>query len=76
MGVLFVETIYLSINPSEALALIREYNVKFIVVGQIEHTYYPGPGLDKFEDNLLGNLTRVFQNDQVSIYQVLDKKHK
>ena len=71
-----VETFYLTTNPSEALKLIKEYNVEFIIAGQIERAYYPGAGWDKFENNLSGNLTRVFQNDQVSIYQGLSKSHK
>ena len=68
-----VKTIYRTTSPSEALALLRKYGVKYVYVGQLERLYYPGPGLEKFEDGLANDLVKVFQSDQVVIYRVRDE---
>ncbi|NPA26880.1 MAG: hypothetical protein GXO36_04715, partial [Chloroflexi bacterium] len=42
----------------------------YIIVGQLERAYYPGPGLDKF-DQWNGQLwDRVFQQGETAIYRV------
>ena len=51
--------------------LLRRYNVKYVVVGELERIYYGQDGLQKFpvlRDS--GVLTRVFENQGVSIYEV------
>lgn len=58
------------------LALIKDflqkYRVQYIVVGQLERAYYPGPGLDKFEaqDGILWE--EVYRNEGTVIYKVSD----
>ena len=65
-----VEHLYETTDSNEALSLLQKYGVKYVYVGQLEKLYYPGPGLDKFEDSMGGSFTRVFQNSDVAIYQV------
>jgi uncharacterized membrane protein len=46
--------------------------VKYIIVGQLERAYYPGPGLDKFaqQDGVLWRA--VYRQGETVIYEVLD----
>lgn len=56
-----------------AARFLREYEVKYIVVGTVERAYYPPEGLAKLERMLAaGQLAQVFQNDGVTIYEVLN----
>ena len=67
-----VNTIYNTTDTETALRLLREYDVRYIVVGQLERLYYEEQGLAKFENGLLdGNLERVFENEDVKIYRLL-----
>ena len=52
------------------LKLLRQYNVDYIYLGDLERAYYFGPGLEKFE--LMGDLgiTPVYRNLRVTIYRV------
>ena len=43
-----IQTFYETTNPVEAQAFLQKYGVTYIIVGQYEHLWYPGPGLDKF----------------------------
>ncbi len=67
-----VHTIYRTTDATEALELLRRYRVRYVYLGQLERLYYPGAGLDKFEGGLSGVLRKVYQNEQVAIYEVLD----
>jgi uncharacterized membrane protein len=51
---------------------LQKYQVKYIVVGQLERAYYPGAELDKFEaqDGVLWQ--EVFRLNDTVIYEVLD----
>ena len=53
-------------------ALMRKYGVEYVYLGQLERLYYPGEGLKKFDGALAGDLDKVFQSDQVTIYRVVD----
>ena len=66
-----VNRIYRTDDSSEALALLREYGVEYVYVGQLERLYYPATGIDKFEGELSEHLESVYQNEQVTIYRVL-----
>jgi uncharacterized membrane protein len=47
------------------------YQVKYIVVGQLEEVTYPGPGLDKFPA-FVGNLwNEVYHDENTTIYEVI-----
>jgi uncharacterized membrane protein len=64
-----VERAYGTINPDEALGLLRKYQVRYVVVGGLERAYYPGPGLEKFQR--MPELRVVYDADGVQIYQVM-----
>jgi YYY domain-containing protein len=62
---------YLTNDPGFAQDFLKKYSVRYIVVGQLERAYYPGPGLDKFEQ-LNGTLWRdVFRDGGTVIYEVM-----
>ena len=50
---------------------LTRYNVRYIVVGQLEQIYYPGGGLLKFRqyDGMLWKT--VYHDMQTTIYEVL-----
>ena len=50
---------------------MRQYDVKFVIVGQLELITYPEQGLEKFSQLAeAGMLDRVFQNEGVEIYRL------
>ncbi len=50
---------------------LAKYDVRYIVLGQLENIYYPGDGLLKFEQ-YNGTLWKEVYNDtQTTIYEVL-----
>ncbi|MCH9038764.1 MAG: glycosyltransferase family 39 protein [Chloroflexi bacterium] len=65
-----VQTIYDTQDPQEAMSLLRRYGVRYVYVGKLEQLYFSEEGLRKFDDGLGGELTKVFQNDDVSIYRL------
>lgn len=65
-----IEEIYNTTNVERAEELLERYDVKYIVVGDLERIYYSQAGLQKFSDLAeSGQIHRVFKNDGVSIYQ-------
>ena len=67
-----LNTLYTTTNPTAAVAILKRYDVEYIIVGELEHLYYPGPGLAKFETMADQGVVKVFSNTQVDIYQVED----
>jgi uncharacterized membrane protein len=63
---------YFDTDLSRVTAFLREYHVKYIIVGQLEQAYYPGPGLDKFEAQLGLLWNEVFRAGDTVIYEVMD----
>jgi uncharacterized membrane protein len=65
-----IANFYNTNDPAQAEAFLKKYNVQYIVVGQLEHAYYPGPGLDKFPqyDRRLWN--EVYRYQDTVIYKV------
>ena len=67
-----VEEIYSSADVERALTLLRQYEVEYVVVGQLEAAYYPATGLRKFDTMAQTGLAKlVYKNDGVKIYQAL-----
>jgi len=65
-----VPRFYLTTERSETEEFLRKYDVRYIVVGQLEKAYYPGPGLVKFQQ-WDGDLWRkVFEVDDTAVYEV------
>ena len=62
---------YNTTEVDEAKAFLSRYDVRYIVVGQLERAYYREAGLKKFE-TLNGILWReVYREGQTVIYEAL-----
>ncbi len=65
-----VAEMYNTLDMSQAEALLRQYEVQYIVVGELEGVYYSPAGLAKFGAMAgAGRLTLVFQEQRTQIYQ-------
>jgi YYY domain-containing protein len=67
-----VKNFYSGTSIAAADAFLSKYNVKYIIVGQVEELYYPSQGLGKFQAMAGRELDLVYQNDKVQIYEVVD----
>ncbi len=66
-----VNTLYSTNDITQAQNILDKYNVQYIYVGELENTYYPPQGLDKFKQMVdFGTLSVAYQDDFVTIYQV------
>ncbi len=65
-----VNTFYNTTDLEFVRDFLNEYQVTYIVVGQLEARFYPGSGLDKFGMNEGILWEKVFSSGQTSIYQV------
>jgi uncharacterized membrane protein len=61
---------YNTVDPAAAVAFLKKYNIRYIIVGQVESIYYPGAGLLKFEQYNGVFWTEVFRDGQTVIYEV------
>ena len=50
---------------------LSKYDVRYIIVGQLEHIYYPGDGLLKFEQYNETLWKSVYHDIQTTIYEVI-----
>jgi YYY domain-containing protein len=67
-----VRFFYEGTDRQAALDFLTKYKVGYIVVGQLERAFYPGPGLDKFEA-LKDDLWReVYRDREMVIYEVIE----
>ena len=67
-----VQEIYSTRNLELALELLRQYEVEYVVVGELERLHYPELGLGKFDSMSEDGLARlVYQNEGVKVYQGL-----
>ena len=62
---------YNTMDISTALSFLKKYNVKYIIVGQLERAYYPGDGLSKFDTYNGVYWKEVFREKDTVIYEVL-----
>ena len=60
-----IKTLYATLNWQPALDIIRQYNIRYVYVGGLERSTYPVQE-DKFQSNLI----QVFQQGNVTIYEV------
>jgi YYY domain-containing protein len=65
-----VDSFYTTTDIQSALAFLKKYNVKYIIVGQLEHAEYPGLGLDKFESQNGRLWHSIYRDGNTVIYQV------
>ena len=66
-----VETFYETQDRTAAVEFLKLHNVRYIVVGQLEQAYYPGPGLEKFEKWNDDLWREVYREKDTVIYEVL-----
>ncbi|MCP4140922.1 MAG: hypothetical protein GY755_11660 [Chloroflexi bacterium] len=64
-----IKIFYETMNISEALAFIEKYDVKYIVVGQVEKAYYL-VGLEKFAEQNGVLWDEVFREKDTVIYEI------
>ena len=66
-----VGTFYLTEDQTYVVDFLDQYDVRYIVLGQLEQNYYPGVGHEKFEryDGILWK--EVFRMGSTVIYEVL-----
>jgi len=65
-----VRAIYDTTDVNQALDLLRKYNVRYIIVGQMERAYYDPQGLAKFDRMVGQELELVYENPGVRIYRL------
>ena len=64
-----IQEIYTTGHLERALRLLALYDVKYVVVGDLERVFYPGDGLSKFDIMArLGAAAKVFDNGHTTIY--------
>jgi len=63
-------TLYTATDIAQAERILRDYDVKYIYVGELERLYYPRDGLDKFNLMKDKGVALVYTNQEVEIYQV------
>jgi len=61
-----LETLFTTLNPTEAQAILAHYNVAYIYVGSVERERYPAEGLGKFADMF----PAAYEGGDVVIYAV------
>ena len=67
-----VNRIYSTPDPRAALALMRQYGVKYVYLGPLERGYYPAEGMNKFAGMAsAGTLREVYRNERVTLYEVV-----
>jgi uncharacterized membrane protein len=66
-----VTKFYTTTDPTEAEAILQKYGVSLVILGQVERHYYPGPGLEKFDEMESGALELAYENPQTKIYRVV-----
>ncbi len=65
-----VERFYRTTSPEEAADFLNEYDVRYIVVGELEQVIYPSEGLQKFENMVSeGDLRRIYTDATSVIYE-------
>lgn len=65
-----ITSFYATEDPQAARDFLKEYNVKYIIVGQLERLEYPAPGINKFEQYNGQFWNSVYRDGDTVIYQV------
>jgi len=66
-----IEQFYLTTDSGAAVDFLERYDVRYIIVGQLERATYPGVGMEKFPafDGQFWRL--VYQDGETAIYEVI-----
>ncbi|MBN2108456.1 MAG: glycosyltransferase family 39 protein [Deltaproteobacteria bacterium] len=67
-----VRQFYTTTDEAAAAAFLRRYGISFIIVGELERIYYPGPGLDKFAAPGARHWKAACCNGATIVYEVGD----
>jgi uncharacterized membrane protein len=67
-----IPNFYQTIEINQALNFLNRYDVRYIILGQLEQLYYSGEGLDKFEMYDGVYWREVFRFEDTVIYEVVD----
>lgn len=68
-----VTSFYTSADPAEQTAILDRYDVRYVIVGELERNYFPGSGLENIASGLNGRLDKTFDNGSTAIYRVTPK---
>jgi uncharacterized membrane protein len=69
--ILDIDQFYTTVDTEYTKQFLNLYQVKYIVVGQLEQVTYPGPGLEKFTA-FNGYLWKeVYRDKSTVIYEVI-----
>ncbi len=66
-----VRLFYNTSDAVEAQLILKKYDVRYMVVGELERLYFPGGGLAKFEAGLGGMIQLVFEAGGTRVYEVV-----
>ena len=66
-----IQDFYTTTDLQVVQAFLDKYKVHYIIVGQLERAYYPGDGLNKFEEQDGRLWQEVFRSGETVIYKVL-----
>jgi uncharacterized membrane protein len=64
------DAFYATTDPNMARDFLHKYNVRYIIVGQLERAKYTGGGLDKFTEYNGTFWNEVYRDGQTAIYEV------
>ena len=67
-----VDNFYKTRNMPEAVEVLRQYDVKYVYVGEMERTHYPEYGISKFDNMESYGLSPVYKDGPVTIYEYRD----
>jgi uncharacterized membrane protein len=56
--ILDINDFYTTVDSDAAKAFINLYEVRYIILGQLEQATYPGPGLDEFQSQKMNEVYR------------------
>lgn len=69
-----VDTFYTTEDVAAARQVLARYGVQYVIVGDVERNWYPGTGLDKFQNGLGGALELAYQNPGMQIWHVIPEQ--
>ena len=66
-----VQTLYSTLDENAAKTILDRYHVRYVILGDLERSYYPPEGLAKFDHMVqTGQLKVAYQNQGTTIYEV------